>query len=59
MRRRTPWKRASAAAAPSTGTPAWRAASIAASALSALCAPSSSQRTSATGTPACTISNRE
>ena len=39
-------------AARSTGTPAWRAAQIAASALSTLCAPSSSQRTSATGVPA-------
>ncbi len=51
MRRFTPLNSASAAMDCDTGTPAWRAAPMAASAFSALCAPNRSQRTVPTGRP--------
>jgi len=59
MRRLMPRNSPSAAQATSGGTPAWRAAAIAASALSTLWPPSSFQSTRPTSTPAASTSKRE
>src|ERR1044072_5034426 len=59
MRRLTPLNSDSAAMDWPTETPTWRAAPIAASAFSALCAPTRSQRTVPTGRPASSTTNLE